>query len=185
GGKRAHTARPHLGRNAIHRAAPVIARAAEWEPRSVVLDGCEYVERLSVVGIEGGVAANVVPDRAVVSLNFRFAPDRDSDGAKRYLEGHFDDLLDPALGDTYTVIDVGPCAPPKLSHPVLAKLLDATGQGPRAKLGWTDVATFFAHGVPATNFGPGNPELAHQADEHVTRESLDAAFENLAALIGA
>jgi succinyl-diaminopimelate desuccinylase len=184
GGKRAHTARPHLGRNAIHRAGPVIARAAEWEPRSVVLDGCEYVERLSVVGIEGGVAANVVPDRAVVSLNFRFAPDRDTEGAKEYLEGLFSDLLDASQGDHYAVIDVGPCAPPKLSHPVLARLLDATGQAPRAKQGWTDVATFYAHGVPATNFGPGNPELAHQADEHVTRESLDAAYENLAAVIG-
>ncbi|MGH9047103.1 MAG: succinyl-diaminopimelate desuccinylase [Acidimicrobiales bacterium] len=183
GGKRAHTARPYLGRNAIHRLAPVLARAAAWEPRAVVLDGCEYVEQLSVVGIEGGVAANVVPDRAGVMLNFRFAPDRDCDGAQSYLAALFADLVDPGQGDEYTVLDVGPSAPPKLAHPVLAKLLEATGRAPRAKLGWTDVATFSSHGVPATNFGPGNPDLAHQADEHVTRESLDAAWSNLSALI--
>ncbi len=185
GGKRAHTARAHLGRNAIHRAAPVIARAAAWEPRTVVIDGCEYTERLSVVGVSGGVAANVVPDRVEIALNFRFAPDRDSDGAMAYLSGLFADLIAAAEGDAYEVLDVGPCAHPRLSHPVLAKLLAATGQPPRAKLGWTDVATFSANGIPATNFGPGNPELAHQADEHVTRESLDAAWSNLAALIGA
>jgi succinyl-diaminopimelate desuccinylase len=184
GGKRAHTARAHLGRNAIHRAAPVIARAGDWEPRSVVLDGCEFTERLSVVGVQGGVAANVVPDRVEIALNFRFAPDRDVDDAKRYLAGLFADLVDPDEGDAYEVLDIGPCAHPELSHPVLAKLLAATGQPPRAKLGWTDVATFSAHGIPATNFGPGDPELAHQADEHVTRDSLDSAWSNLATLIG-
>ncbi len=183
GGKRAHTARPHLGRNAIHRLGPVISRVAEWEPRAVVLDGCEYVERLSVVGVEGGVAANVVPDRAAAALNFRFAPDRDSAGAEAYLAGLFADLLEPDQGDRYEVVDVGPCAPPKLDHPLLAKLLAASGQPPRAKLGWTDVATFAAHGVPATNFGPGDPELAHQADEHVERSALEAAHANLAALL--
>ncbi len=185
GGKRAHTARAHLGRNAIHRAAPVLARAAQWEPRSVVLDGCQYTERLSVVGIHGGVAANVVPDRVEIALNFRFAPDRDAEGAKGFLGTLFADLVDAEQGDSYEVLDVGPSAHPKLDHPVLAKLLAATGQPPRAKLGWTDVATFAAHDIPATNFGPGDPELAHQADEHVTRASLDAAWSNLAALIGA
>jgi succinyl-diaminopimelate desuccinylase len=183
GGKRAHTARPHLGTNAIHRLAPLIARAADWEPRSVVLDGCEYVERLSVVAVEGGVASNVVPDRALVSINFRFAPDRDAEGAQAYLAGLFADLVDPDHGDEYTVVNVGMCAPPKLDHPLLARLLQASGHPPKAKLGWTDVATFAAHGVPATNFGPGDPEIAHQANEHVDRASLDAARANLAALL--
>ncbi len=150
-----------------------------------MLDGCEYTERLSVVGIEGGVAANVVPDRVEIALNFRFAPDREVDGAESYLAGLFADLIDQEAGDAYEVLDVGPSAPPQLTHPVLAKLLAATGQPPRAKLGWTDVATFSARGIPATNFGPGDPDLAHQADEHVTRQSLDSAWSNLAALIGA
>jgi len=185
GGTRAHTARPHLGRNAIHRMAPVLDRVTAWEPRRVVLDGCEYTERLQVVGIEGGVASNVVPDRATALVNFRFAPDRDAEGATAYLRGLFADLLDPAQRDVFEFLDVAAAAPPGLGDPLLARLLEATGQPPRAKLGWTDVATFSERGVPATNFGPGDPELAHQADEHVGRASLERARSTLAALIGA
>jgi succinyl-diaminopimelate desuccinylase len=184
GGKRAHTARPHLGVNAVHRLVPVLARVAQWEPRSVVLDGCEYTERLQVVFVEGGIASNVVPDRASATINFRFAPDRDVAGANRYLAELFADLIDPDRGDSYVVIDEGRSAPPSLDHPVLARLLEASGRPPRAKLGWTDVATFAEHGVPAANFGPGDPELAHHADEHVDRASLESARAELAALLG-
>lgn len=185
GGKRAHSARPQLGRNAIHRMAPVLARVTAWEPRAVTLDGCEYIERLQIVGIEGGVASNVVPDRASALLNFRFAPDRDSDGATEYLRELFAGVVDPAQGDSLEMVDVSGAAPPGLGDPLLARLLEATGQPPRAKLGWTDVATFSERGVPATNFGPGDPDLAHQADEAVDRASLERARTGLAALIGA
>jgi succinyl-diaminopimelate desuccinylase len=184
GGKRAHTARPYMGRNAVHRLAPLLVAVAGWEPRHVLLDGCEYVEQLQVVFVDGGVATNVVPDRASATVNFRFAPDRDGDGAQRYLAQLFAPFVEPDQGDEYIVLDVGDCAPPSLDHPVLARLLAASTRPPRAKLGWTDVATFFAHGVPAANFGPGDPELAHQADEHVDRRSLDAVRADLAALLG-
>jgi succinyl-diaminopimelate desuccinylase len=184
-GKRAHTARPNLGTNAIHRLVSLLAVVADYEPRPVVLDGCRYVERLQVVRIEGGVANNVVPDKAAVTVNFRFAPDRDSEGALSYLAELFAPFVDPDQGDEYLVVDLGPCAPPRLDHPLLARLLEATGRPARAKLGWTDVATFAGHGVPATNFGPGDPELAHQADEHVERGSLEAARDHLGALLGA
>jgi succinyl-diaminopimelate desuccinylase len=185
GGKRAHSARPHLGRNAIHRMAPVLTRLTEWQPRTVTLDGCQYTERLQVVGIEGGVASNVVPDRATALVNFRFAPDRSQGDATAYLSGLFADLIDPAQSDTLEFLDVAGAAPPGLGDPLLARLLEATGQPPRAKLGWTDVATFTERGVPATNFGPGDPDLAHQAEEHVDRASLERARSSLAALLGA
>ncbi len=184
-GVRAHTARPHLGVNAIHRLGAFITRVASYQPRAVVLDGCEYVERLQVVAVEGGVAANVVPDRAAAMVNFRFAPDRDPEGAQGYLARFFEDLVEAERGDRYEVLDVGPAAPPRLDHPLLAQLLAETGRPPRAKLGWTDVATFAAHGVPATNYGPGDPELAHQAHECVTRASLEEVRVTLGALLGA
>jgi succinyl-diaminopimelate desuccinylase len=184
GGKRAHTARPYLGRNAVHRLVPLMARVTEWEPRTVVLDGCEYTEQLQVVFVDGGVAANVVPDRASATMNFRFAPDRDIAGAKRYLAELFAEFLQPDHGDEFVVLDEGASARPDLGHPVLARLLKASGRPARGKLGWTDVATFAAHGVPATNFGPGDPELAHRADEHVDRKSLEAARADLGALLG-
>ena len=185
GGKRAHSARPHLGRNAIHRLAPVLARLTAWQPRSIVLDGCEFVERLQAVRIEGGVANNVVPDLASVTINFRFAPDRDIDDATGYLAGLFGDLLDASQGDELSVLDVGAAARPCLSAPLLERLLETTGHPAQAKLGWTDVATFASRGVPATNFGPGDPELAHQVDEHVDRASLELARGSLAAVLGA
>jgi succinyl-diaminopimelate desuccinylase len=129
------------------------------------------------------VAGNVVPDAATVVLSHRFAPDRDAAAAELALR----ELLEPAIdldrGDRVEVIDVSPSAAPSLGHPLLARLLAATGSAPRAKLGWTDVAFFAERGIPAVNFGPGDPELAHRADERVERGSLDAAYSVLRQLL--
>jgi succinyl-diaminopimelate desuccinylase len=185
GGLRAHTARPFTGRNAIHRLAPVLQKVTGWPGRTIVLDGCEYVEQLQAVAVEGGVAGNVVPDRAMLTVNYRFAPDRDEAAARRFLNGLLDGLLDPALGDAVEIVDAAPGARPSLDEPFLAALVVATGEAPRAKVGWTDVATFWARGVPAANFGPGDPLLAHHPDERVARASLDRARAVLAGLLTA
>jgi succinyl-diaminopimelate desuccinylase len=170
-GSRAHTSRPATGRNAIHRLAPVLAAAAAYESRVVVLDGCEYVEQLQVVDVEGGVAANVVPDRASVLVNHRFAPDRTVDEAeasvRELLGGDLED------GDLWERVEFAAAAPPGLDHPVLASLVTATGAAPAAKQGWTDVASFWAHGIPAANFGPGDPRMAHTPGEHVSTGELE------------
>ncbi len=165
GGARAHTARPATGRNAIHRLAPVLAAAADYRSRAPVLDGCEYVEQLQIVEISGGVAANVVPDEASVLVNHRFAPDRSVEEAESSVRELLGVSLEP--GDRWELIEFAPAAPPGLDHPVLAGLVAATGTPPKAKQGWTDVASFWAHGIPAANFGPGDPLLAHTAGEHV------------------
>ena len=172
-GVRAHSARPFTGRNAIHRLAPLLQRVADWPGREVTLDGCRYAEQLQVVGVEGGVASNVVPDRARVTLNHRYAPDRQWAEAEAILH----ELLDPTLelgdGDTWELLDAGDGAPPSLGHPLLKALVEKSGAPPKAKVGWTDVASFWAHGVPAANFGPGDPLLAHHPDERVARSQLD------------
>jgi succinyl-diaminopimelate desuccinylase len=182
-GARAHTARPFTGRNAIHRLAPVLERVSGWRGREVVLDGCTYVEQLQAVAVHGGVAGNVVPDLVTLTLNHRFAPDRSAEQAATHLAACIEDLLDEALGDTIGVVDAADAAPPSLAHPVLDALVTLSGEPPRAKLGWTDVATMWAHGVPAANFGPGDPLLAHRPDEHVTAAALDHACSVLGALI--
>ncbi|MHB1710075.1 MAG: succinyl-diaminopimelate desuccinylase [Acidimicrobiales bacterium] len=135
-GLRSHTARPLAGRNAIHRLAPLLAAIADYQGRRPVIDGCEYAEQLQVVGVEGGVANNVVPDRALVIVNHRFAPDRNASQAEHSLH----QLLDPLLesGDTWEQLDAADGAPPELSHPLLARLLTATDSPARAKVGWTD-----------------------------------------------
>jgi succinyl-diaminopimelate desuccinylase len=180
-GVRAHTARPWMGRNALHRAGRVLAALADYEPRRPVIDGCEFHESLQAVFVEGGVAGNVVPDLAVITVNHRFAPDRTPEEA----EAHVDDVLAPYLaeGDRVTVVEVVGAAPPGLGHPLLAALRDRHGLEVRAKLGWTDVSRFAAAGIPATNFGPGDPVIAHTKDEHVDRASLDAVFAVLGDLV--
>jgi len=183
GGVRAHSARPFMGRNAIHRLAPILQAVADYRPRVVLLDGCEYAEQLQVVGITGGVSANVVPDRATATLNARFAPDRSLEEATAEVERLVEGFLDPELGDRFEVVDGAPGALPGLGHPLVAELVERTGQAPRAKVGWTDVATFAARGLVATNFGPGDPLLAHHPDEAVDRASLEAAWAILADLL--
>jgi succinyl-diaminopimelate desuccinylase len=182
-GVRAHSARPFTGRNAIHRLAPLLQRVADWPGREVTLDGCRYAEQLQVVGVEGGVASNVVPDRARVTLNHRYAPDRQWSEAEAFLH----ELLDPTLelgdGDIWELLDAGDGAPPSLGHPLLKALVEKSGAPPKAKVGWTDVASFWAHGVPAANFGPGDPLLAHHPDERVARSQLERTRTVLRAVI--
>jgi succinyl-diaminopimelate desuccinylase len=182
-GVRAHTARPFTGRNAIHRLGALLLRVADWPPREVVLDGCTYAEQLQAVAIEGGVASNVVPDEAVVTLNHRYAPDRGQAEAEAFLHELLDPVLELDAGDTWEMLDAADGAPPSLGHPLLKALVERSGVPPKAKVGWTDVASFWEHGVPAANFGPGDPLLAHHPDERVSRQQLERAREVLVALL--
>jgi succinyl-diaminopimelate desuccinylase len=182
-GVRAHTARPFAGRNAIHRVVPLLHRVAEWPGREVVLDGCTYAEQLQAVAVDGGVAANVVPDEASVTLNHRYAPDRRAEEAGAFLLDLLEGTWDPEAGDTWEVLDTGDGAPPSLQHPLLGALVEKSGAAPKAKVGWTDVASFWEHGVPAANFGPGDPLLAHHPDERVSSGQLERTRDVLLALI--
>jgi succinyl-diaminopimelate desuccinylase len=159
-GKRAHTARAWMGENAIHALAGPLRRLAEYEPRIVDIDGLTYREGLQATSVGGGVAGNVVPDAAVLTVNHRFAPDRDPAAAEQHLREVFD-------GYELSVVDLSPGALPGLSAPAAAELVAAAGGRAAAKLGWTDVARFAALGMPAVNFGPGNPTLAHTKQENV------------------
>ena len=176
-GARAHTARPFTGRNAIHRLGDVITKVASYEPRSTVIDGIEYVEQLQVVDIAGGVAPNVVPDRALCTLNHRVAPDRTKDEAVAWLEQFLNDVT--GEGDEMRVVDWAPSSPPSMENERLKALVVLTGEPAKGKVGWTDVATFAELKIPATNFGAGDPLLAHRSDEFVTLGQLDQFAEVL------
>ena len=184
GGERAHTARPWMGRNAIHRLGPLLERLAAFGGREPEIDGCRYREALEAVAVSGGVAGNVVPDSATVTVSHRFAPDHDREQALAGLRSLIGPAFDPDQGDMLEVVDFAAAASPGLDHPLFARLLAATEAPPRAKLGWTDVAFFVERGVPAVNFGPGDPELAHRADEHVSRADLDKVRRVLGELVG-
>ena len=180
-GTRAHSARSWLGVNAVHGAAPILATLAAYEAREVDIDGLHFHEGLNAVRIEGGVAGNVVPDECRVTVNFRFAPDRDEDDAEAHVREVFADVL--AAGVTLEVTDLSPGALPGLSEPAAAAFVAAVGRPARAKLGWTDVARFAAFGIPALNYGPGDPNLAHQRAEHVRVDRLQPAEDALLAYL--
>jgi succinyl-diaminopimelate desuccinylase len=180
-GVRAHVARPWTGRNALHRLGPLLSTISQAAPRKVEIDGCSYRESLQAVRAWGGAAANVVPGSAGIEVNYRFAPDLDTQSATALLRQMLAAVLEE--GDTFEVTDVAPPAPPSLHHPMLAELLRLTGQAPVAKLGWTDVAFFAERGTAAANFGPGDPELAHAPGEHVTLSALNRARDVLGRLL--
>jgi succinyl-diaminopimelate desuccinylase len=177
-GKRSHTARPWMGVNAIHRAAPVLARCAGFPAETVEVDGLQYREALQVVRIVGGVANNVVPDTCALTVNRRIAPSRSLEVAITELY----ELLGDA--DELEVVNASPPAPPNLTHALVSELIGSGTLGVRPKLGWTDVARFAAHGIAACNYGPGDPELAHTAEESVERRDLERCAEVLGAFLG-
>jgi succinyl-diaminopimelate desuccinylase len=157
-GRAAHSARAWMGHNAIHDAGSVLQRLADYVPAEVEVDGLTYREGLNAVKISGGIAGNVIPDRCVIEINYRFAPDKSPAQAQAYVR----QVLD---GYPVRVMDVGPGARPGLDRPVARDFLAAVGGEATAKLGWTDVARFSAMGIPAVNFGPGDPSKAHADDE--------------------
>jgi succinyl-diaminopimelate desuccinylase len=171
-GRRAHSARAWMGINAIHAAGPVLAKLATYEPRRPVLEGCEYREGLNATLIRGGVAANVIPDLCEITVNYRFAPDRTPEQAVAHLREVF-------AGYDCEVVEVVAGAPPGLSAPAARDFLAAVGSSPMAKLGWTDVARFAALGIPAVNYGPGDPNLAHAPDEHVELDKINEGAQVL------
>jgi len=173
-GTRSHSARSWLGDNAIHKLGDVLDRLKSYQGRLVDIDGCTYREGLSAVGIDGGVAGNIIPDAASVAVNFRFAPDRTPEAALAHVQEVFAGL-DVDLQQT----DSAAGALPGLHHPAAAALVDAAGGLVRAKYGWTDVSRFAELGIPAVNFGPGDPNLAHRRDERVSVAQIAAVTATL------
>jgi len=171
-GERAHTARSWQGSNAIHSAAPILERLVSYESRSVEIDGLTYREGLNAVAISGGVAGNVVPDLARVTINYRFAPDRTEEQAIEYVRGLFE-------GFELEVTDSAPAAMPGLGIPAAAAFVEAVGGGVKPKFGWTDVAQFTQLGIPAVNYGPGDPIFAHKAEEQVPVDHLRKVEQTL------
>ncbi|MEZ2189458.1 succinyl-diaminopimelate desuccinylase [Corynebacterium sp. CCM 9204] len=180
-GTRAHSARSWLGVNAMHLFAPVITRIADYQPDEVHIDGCTYREGINIVRCESFVATNTIPDEALLYVNYRFAPDKTVDEAM----GHFNEVLGVDGDSRFTVDidDISPGALPGLGKPAAAELVRATGGQFRAKFGWTDVARFAELGIPAVNFGPGDPSFCHKRDEQCPVHMITEVSETLLAYL--
>jgi succinyl-diaminopimelate desuccinylase len=164
----AHSARPWNGHNAIHDAGEVLTRLAAYQPETVVVDGLEYREALNAVGIGGGIAGNVIPDRCVVTVNYRYAPDKSEDDAVAVVNGLFS-------GYVVSIKDNAGGARPGLQLPAAKAFVEVLGVDVVAKQGWTDVARCSAMGVAAVNFGPGDPNLAHHDEERCPVAQLESS----------
>jgi succinyl-diaminopimelate desuccinylase len=176
-GERAHSARAWMGRNAIHEAAGILDVLRAYQPRQPTVDGLKFREGLNAVRISGGVAGNVIPDECVVTVNYRFAPDKSAEQAAEHVRELFD-------GYQVTITDAAGGARPGLDSAAAASFAAAIGGEPRAKLGWTDVARFSALGVPAVNYGPGDPALAHSRGEHVPIAAVAECEAKMRAWLG-
>jgi succinyl-diaminopimelate desuccinylase len=176
-GARAHSARPWMGVNAVHRAAPMLGRIASHVAPVVNVDGLAYRESLQIVRVDAGIANNVVPDRCDIVVNRRYAPACTFAEALAQTRALFDDA------DEVEIVSASPAAAPNLTHPLIAELIGTGALGVRPKFGWTDVSRFTRHGIAAVNYGPGDPELAHTADERVDRAELNECLRVLTAFV--
>ena len=186
-GRAAHSARAWKGVNAIHGVGPLLNALAAYEPATVTVDGLAYREGLNAVGLRGGIAGNVIPDAATVTINYRFAPDKSVEQA----QAHVEQVIAGAGLAEHAIVwtDVAAACRPGLDAPLarsFARAVTAVGGGePRAKEGWTDVSRFGALGIPAVNYGPGDPELAHADDERCPVDQIRACRAGLEAWLGA
>lgn len=171
-GVRAHSARSWRGRNAIHAMSDSLRTLEQFQPQRVEIDGLEYREGLNAVGISGGVAGNVIPDECQLTINYRFAPDKSAAQAFAYMQEVF-------AGFTLELTDSAEGAMPGLTQPAMAEFLSFADTTPRPKFGWTDVARFSAMGIPALNFGPGDPQLAHTRAEYTPLAQLHTVVGTL------
>lgn len=180
-GARAHTARPWMGRNAIHRLAPILFELEAFKVRTPTIDGCTFCESIQAVHIEGGIAGNVVPESALLRIHYRYAPDRTPAQAEEFVKELLAPYLEP--DDDIKIVDGSPACLPQMDHPLFRRLADENQLEVKAKLGWTDVARFTGLGVPAINFGPGDSLVSHSADENCDRESLERTYNSLFKLV--
>ena len=164
-GKAAHSARPWNGHNAIHEATTILGRLVAYEPETIGVDGLDYHEALSAVGIRGGIAGNVIPDECTVTVNYRFAPNKSGAQALAHVRELFE-------GYAVVVTDLADGARPGLHLPAARAFVDALDVPVQAKEGWTDVARFSELSIPAVNFGPGDPNWAHHDQEHCPLQQL-------------
>jgi succinyl-diaminopimelate desuccinylase len=168
-GRRAHSARPWQGENAVHKAAPLLQRLAQMEPRAVEFHGLNYTEVSSITMVEGGGVRNAVPDHFAMNLNYRFAPGKSLEKAQQ-------EVLDLVSGDAeVTFTDLSPSGHVCLDNPMVRGLVARTGEA-RPKLAWTDVARFSMIGVDAVNCGPGAGAQAHQVNEGVSIKAIQSSY---------
>lgn len=177
-GRRAHAARPWQGENAVYKAAPFLERLSRQQPRDVTVHGHVFKEVITLTTASTlDNPRNAVPGEFVLNVNQRFAPGRTAEEAVQELRQLLNHEAELHVRDTAPAGDV--C----LDHPLLKAWLDKTSLTVEPKQAWTDVAQLTARGIPAVNFGPGDPAQAHQPGEWCPLPALDRCRQLLEELM--
>jgi succinyl-diaminopimelate desuccinylase len=177
-GKRAHSARPWQGENALFRALPLLERLSGLARRAVQFGDLTFYEVITPTQATTYNSPNVVPDALALNLNVRFAPGRTPEEAADEVRA-----LVGSDGDV-EIMDAAPAGEVYLDHPLLSAWLKNESLALAPKQAWTDVARFTSRGIPALNFGPGETSQAHQADEWCSIESLESNCRSLLSFFG-
>ena len=176
-GRRAHSARPWQGDNALHKMIPVLSKLATRERREVIVGGLPFYEVVTATQVHCDNPANAVPELVSLNLNYRFAPGKSREQACADIESEFAPLAEIHFRD------FAPAGQVSLDHPQLRSWIEKNQLVTEAKQAWTDVARFTQSGIPAINFGPGDPAQAHQSDEYVEIPALHTCLELLRLLV--
>ena len=177
-GLAAHSARPWVGDNPIYKIGDISKKVSENEITLLDIEGLEFKQVLSITTVSSGIAKNVIPDEALLNINFRFSPEMSNDDAHNFINHMFSEFGEIEI----TSSSEG--AMPNLDNPNVKNFISSTGLSPNPKQAWTDIARFYSHGIPSVNFGPGDPLLAHTADEHVSKKQLLESYELLSGYLG-
>ena len=172
-GKSSHSARPWWGENAISKAGAWLSKMHTRRPDPVNLDGLVFKEVMSVTLARGGLAANIIPPRFEMNLNYRFGPHRTTAEAEEEVRRVCREA------DQVEIVDSAPSGRVVTDHPLVTELAEAAGVGIGSKQGWTDVARLTARGIPSINFGPGETSQAHTADESMPLDHLALVYDSM------
>jgi succinyl-diaminopimelate desuccinylase len=177
-GKTAHSSMPHLGINAIYKAARAILKAEEFEFQDSE-DSLLGFSTLNVGRMNGGINLNSVPDYAEFTIDARTT--------SRVNHQNLLDRLKRELGKDVSIevlVDL-PAVSSSESSTFVQQIYSAcgieagTGGFPKSLPYLTDGAVLQpAYGdAPTVILGPGQPEMAHQTDEYCFIENLERAVE--------
>ena len=169
----AHSARPWVGENPIYKIGDISKKVSDNEITLLDIEGLEFKQVLSITKVSSGIANNVIPDEAILNINFRFSPEMTNDDAQNFINNMFSEFGEIEI----TSSSEG--AMPNIENSNIKNFISSTGLSPNPKQAWTDIARFYSHGIASVNFGPGDPLLAHTADEHVSKKQLLESYELL------
>ncbi len=192
-GKTSHSIYPFRGVNAFEGMVSLAERMMELKQRLATrrsifpFEPPEAASSTLVLGgaLKGREQFNIVPDRASFSLDYRFIPEESLAAAKKELMGVIEELRRKGVEiEINPITESEPGFTPMDSHICRALLRSAkevTEREPPLRMlpGFIDIRHFITKGVPSLMYGPGDLEVVHQENEHISLAEVIRAVQVL------